>query len=66
MSAFRAATVPNGCYQTMKDAVKCIVQKHDFNCHYDKNKKCEGYEAVMLERKNLPPGQIPWDFSEPD
>jgi hypothetical protein len=64
--AFRVGAVPNGCVQTMSDVVKCIVELREFNCHYDKNRRCEGYKAVMLDRKDLPPGQTPWEFSEPD
>jgi hypothetical protein len=64
--ALRAGTVPNGCYQTIADVVKCLVEKRDFNCHYDTTRQCEGFKAAMLERKNLPAGVTPWKFSDPD
>jgi hypothetical protein len=31
--AFRRGTYPNGCLATVMDALKCVVENHDFMCH---------------------------------
>lgn len=31
--AFRAGTVPNGCAETLMDAIKCMVEVKPFYCH---------------------------------
>jgi hypothetical protein len=64
--AFRRGTVPNGCITAMSDAMKCLIQKHDFKCHHNKSKQCAGFAAAMLQRKNIPAAIVPWDFSETD
>ncbi len=64
--ALRVGTVPNGCAQTMADVVKCIVERQDFSCHQDKSRRCAGFAAVILSRKDVEAGLCPWDFSPPD
>lgn len=31
--AFRAGTFPNGCPETLMDAIKCVVELNPFYCH---------------------------------
>lgn len=73
--AFRSGTVPNGCAQTMADAIKCVVEAHPFLCHQHDRKglPCHGWYAarVALRRAEERSGQklnvqVPWDFSPPD
>ena len=46
--AFRAGTAPNGCAQTLLDALKCLVEGGpDFDCHI-KPGVCAGY-ALLKE-----------------
>jgi hypothetical protein len=45
--AFRAGTVPNGCEQTVMDAVKCVKEDVVFRCHAE-NKLC--YVTIFRKR----------------
>jgi hypothetical protein len=42
--AFRAGTVPNGCPETLMDAVKALVENVPFYCH----KKLDDGKPVLL------------------
>lgn len=68
--AFRAGTVPNGCFQTQSDVAKAIAENVPFLCHAHKTQViCWGWFAARrvvarMERargKPLPP--TPWPFS---
>lgn len=59
--AFRAGTLPNGCPDTVWDALKCVVEMRDFSCHqhFDENGKpidiCVGWLlAVSNHAPQLP------------
>ncbi|MGH7946165.1 MAG: hypothetical protein ACREF9_14300, partial [Opitutaceae bacterium] len=50
--AFRLGTVPNGCPQTMLDAVKCIAEFTPFYCHATTpryTKICHGWYVARRE-----------------
>jgi hypothetical protein len=34
--AFKAGTFPNGCPETVLDALKCAAEGHRFTCHHSK------------------------------
>ena len=44
--AFRLGTDPNGCEETLMDAVKCIMEGQTFFCHVNKGTPCAGYLAL--------------------
>ena len=54
--AFRAGTLPNGCPDTLMDAVKAVAECKPFYCHHglDSDKSptrlCAGY-ALMMGRR---------------
>lgn len=69
--AFRAGTVPNGCAQTMMDALKCVIEDVPFLCHVNtyrdgSPKICHGWFAAAWARGDAPAGKAPWHFSPPD
>lgn len=53
--AFVAGTIPNGCAETLMDAVKCLAEREPFFCHKgvtDPNnpkRLCAGFVAAMSE-----------------
>jgi len=65
--AFRLGTVPNGCPQTLMDAVKAVMEGVTFLCHNDPAREtvCHGYYAARVAMKGETV-QCPWSFSEPD
>lgn len=76
--AFRAGTVPNGCFQTQSDAMKAAIEGVPFMCHshqdaggnYDRI--CHGWFAVrrVVNRARAAgaplPDVVPWEFSPPE
>lgn len=74
--AFRAGTVPNGCFQTQMDVLKAVVERTPFACHQGDRRGhlCHGWYAAQVvlavqERtsgQKLPITKCPWDFSPPD
>ncbi|WP_286554367.1 hypothetical protein [Variovorax sp. J22G40] len=69
--AFRAGTVPNGCPQTLMDAVKCIVEQQPFYCHVNtyadgSESVCAGWLATHWGAGDRPPGRVPWNFTPAD
>lgn len=69
--AFRAGTVPNGCVQTMADAIKAMLEQKPFLCHVDhyadgSHKLCAGWLASQWGSADRPLVACPWDFSPPD
>ena len=66
--AFREGTVPNGCEETVMDAIKCVIEKVPFMCHHDmKNgkptKMCAGW--IVTQRADQAAGKAPWDWTAP-
>lgn len=64
--AFRAGTVPNGCVQTLADAVKCLMEgDRRFVCHQDPQhqKVCHGYFAGRFMSADKPNVKVPWEYS---
>ena len=58
--AFRAGTLPNGCPETVMDALKCVVTGEPFYCHqgFDVDGKptklCAGW-VIAMSSMNIPP-----------
>lgn len=53
--AFRAGTIPNGCEQTLMDAVKCTFEGEPFYCHNgmrdgEPTRLCAGYLLLRADR----------------
>lgn len=64
--AFRAGTVPNGCEQTLADALKCAMEgSRYFVCHQDPKhqKLCHGYFAFRYMNSDRTDIKVPWDYS---
>lgn len=69
--AYRAGTVPNGCLQTMADAIKATLEQTPFLCHVDRQadgtlKLCRGWLASQWGSIDRPPIPCSWEFSQPD
>ena len=52
--AFRAGTDPNGCVETLMDALKCVVEADPFFCHRhlrdgEPKQLCAGFAALIAE-----------------
>lgn len=69
--AFRAGTIPNGCPETLMDAIKASIEWVPFLCHerLDVDRKphewCAGW--FILAGRGDQPGEVSWPFSdEPD
>jgi hypothetical protein len=63
--AFRAGTVPNGCAQTLMDAMKCVMEgSRVFLCHQDTSHQtvCHGYFAARFAG-GAKDRKVPWDYS---
>ena len=55
--AFQLGTDPNGCEETLMDAVKCIMEGQPFFCHIEAGRPiCAGYLALRLAKSKLPGG----------
>lgn len=66
--AFRKGTLPNGCPETVMDALKCVLEGVDFICHHspkDANGAhtgiCMGWFLLSSQRTELL--KAPWPFS---
>lgn len=57
--AFRLGTIPNGCEATVMDALKCVVEGLQFNCHEQQGKACAGWLTMRLKE----PKTVPWPYS---
>lgn len=67
--AFRKGTVPNGCPQTLMDAMKCLMEKVPFHCHVGEKGEaevCSGWFASMQAIKDKPKTKCDWEFSPHD
>lgn len=71
--AFTAGTVPNGCENTLMDAIKCVVESIPFMCHqhFDENgaptELCAGFAILQNTTISRDPKTValaaPWEFS---
>lgn len=72
--AYRPGTIPNGCEETIMDAIKCAVELEPFYCHerFDKEGKpidiCQGWviaisttDAAKVRERCFP--KAPWPYS---
>lgn len=69
--AFRLGTSPNSCLSTMGDALKCVFEGHQFNCHEvaDENGEltipCGGWLTLRATTpEDSRPVMMPWPFSD--
>jgi len=66
--AFREGTVPNGCPETVLDAIKCVIEGVPFMCHHNMvdgkaTEVCRGW--LVTQRADKEPGKAPWDWTAP-
>ena len=62
--AFRLGTLPNGCVETVMDAMKCGMEGEPFYCH-DKHKAgeiCHGWFAMRFALDGRTT-KVPWKYS---
>lgn len=68
--AFRAGPhVANGSPETQMDALKCVIEGVEFQCHQPDRvgHPCSGWAMMMLARKESDKlGTAPWPFSYGD
>ena len=70
--AFRRGTIPNGCEETVNDAMKAVAERdRTFMCHERPNgeapsKVCGGYAIVTtaLELSGAPIKKTPWEYGD--
>lgn len=67
--AFRGGSLPNGCEETVMDAIKCVIEGVGFMCHHSpKDGKggytelCQGWFLLVSQQKEY--GKAPWPFSQ--
>lgn len=53
----------NGSPATTMDALKCVIERTEFQCHQPdrKDEPCSGWAMLMLAHDD-PPGKADWDF----
>lgn len=64
--AFRHGNhLANGSPATQMDALKCLLEGKEFQCHdvHRTDEPCSGWAMVMLSADDFSPSQAPWDFS---
>jgi len=69
--AFRAGTIPNGCPETVMDALKCVLEGMPFYCHQEMidgapANLCAGWAMMQHSQHRNPLRQaikVPWKFS---
>jgi hypothetical protein len=65
--AFRKGDhVANGSPTTQMDALKCVIEGVEFQCHQPdrKGRLCSGWAMLMLARDATNFGKSPWPFSD--
>lgn len=66
--AFQGGSFPNGCAETVMDAIKCVMERHPFYCHESKDCKdlCAGWYVAQaaIGMSNQPVIPTPWPFSQ--
>ena len=64
--AFRAGPhVANGSEVTLSDALKCVLENVEFQCHEPARagQPCSGWAMLQLAHPSVP-GSVPWGFSD--
>lgn len=63
--AFRGGSFPNGCAETVMDAIKCVMEGVPFYCHETKDCKdlCKGWYVAQASVIGQPKLETPWPFS---
>jgi hypothetical protein len=68
--AFRPGTFPNGCLETVMDALKCTMEGKMFYCHHGKpdaegrhTDPCIGYLVSRASVYGTEPLEVPWKYS---
>ncbi len=62
--AFRNGTLANGSPVTTMEALKCVVEGHQFQCH---EKGREGQDCVgwaVMRQVSKGDGKVPWKFAD--
>ena len=51
---------------TQMDALKCLVEGHEFYCHEPAREGhlCSGWAMMMLAKDDASFGEVPWDFTQ--
>jgi hypothetical protein len=65
--AFRAGPhVANGSPETQMDALKCVIEGVEFQCHEParEGSPCSGWAMMMLGGGLAPGAKVPWPFSD--
>lgn len=68
--AFRANTIPNGCPETVMDALKCVMEGVPFMCHQIRDddgnctEMCMGWLNSQMATIGHTKIETPWPFSE--
>lgn len=62
--AFRLGTLPNGCTETVLDAMKCGLEGEPFYCHdkHHEGKTCHGWFAMRYALRGATV-KVPWPFT---
>ena len=61
--AYRSGTFPNGCPETVLDALKCTIEAHPFLCHAPHDgRPCFGWYASRVALKGAT-GKVPYEFT---
>lgn len=60
----RGAHLANGSPATLMDALKCVIEGREFECHEPRREgaPCSGWAMFMLAKDNADFGKAPWDF----
>lgn len=62
--AFRLGTIPNGCPTTVMDALKCVTEHIEFQCHERKPEHpCMGWASLVKTSASAPVKAF-WPFSD--
>ena len=58
--------VPNGSVATVMDALKCVMEGHEFQCHQPdrKGQPCSGWAMFMLAEDDIELSEVDWPFSD--
>jgi len=63
----RGPHVANGSPATLMDALKCVMEGHEFQCHQPdrKGEPCSGWAMFLLARDESDASVVaPWPFSD--
>lgn len=65
--AFRqGAHLPNNSPFTLMDAVKCLLERVEFQCHQPDRagQLCAGFSILTVDTPDAQPIEAPWPFSD--